>query len=220
MANNHPSYSPRRANVRVNNLAFSSEVNANGECRMELGIPVAAAAAGIMNAVSIANQITKGGAVVSTWKPSMMGAYGRNVTIVLSGAGTPTVTVRGRDYLGQPVSENFVAAGATPVVGKKAFKYVDSISTSAGVAATTINVGYGNVLGLPYALAKLTDEFMDDAAPTAGTIVLASTAAQTITSADPRGSYLPNTVPDGVHKYDLIGFCLQNQLHGVAHFAN
>jgi hypothetical protein len=218
MANNHPSYSPRRANVRVPNLSFASEVNINGECRIELGTPVAAAAAGIMSAVSIATAITKGGTIVTTWKASLMGPYGRNVTAVLSGAGTPTLTVRGRDYLGQPVSENLVMAGATPVVGKKAFKYIDNISVGA-VAATTLNVGYGNVLGVPYALSKVTDEFIDDTVAAAGTITLA-TPTQTATSADPRGSYIPATVPDGVHKYDLIGFAVQNNLHGVAHFYN
>src|SRR5215471_20195454 len=120
MANNIASYNPRRANVRVNNLAYASGVNINGECRVELGAPVAAATSGIMSAVSINAAVTKGGTVVSTWRPSMMGPYGRNVTVALSGAGTPTVTVRGRDYLGQPTSENIVAAGATGVAGKKA----------------------------------------------------------------------------------------------------
>src|SRR5262245_46313946 len=216
MANNHPSYNPRRANTRVNNLAYSSEVNMNGECRVDLGAPVAANTAGIMSAVSINAAVTKGGTVVSGWRPSQMGPYGRNVTVALSGAGTPAVTVRGRDYLGQPVSEQITAAGATGVAGKKAFKYVDSIS-SAAVASTTLNLGFGNLFGVPYALAKVTDEFMDDIAPTAGTFTL-NTATQTATSADPRGSYVPNTVPDGVHTYSFRALCLQNQLHGVPHF--
>jgi len=218
MPNNHPSYNPRRANTRVNNLAYSSEVNLNGQTRVDLGAPVAAAAAGIMSAVSINTAVTKGGTVVSTWRPSMMGPYGRNLTVTLSGAGTPTVTIRGRDYLGQPVSENIVATGAAAAVGKKAFKYVDNIS-SALVASTTLNLGYGNLFGVPYAITKVTDEFMDDAAPTAGTFTLA-TATQTATSADPRGSYVPNTVPDGVHTYSFMAYCQTNQLHGVAHFYN
>jgi hypothetical protein len=75
------------------------------------------------------------------------------------------------------------------------------------------------VLGVPYALTKVTDEFMDDVVATAGTTTLA-TPTQTVTSADPRGSYLPNTVPDGVHKYDLIGFAVPNNYHGVPHFYN
>src|SRR5262245_52410479 len=144
MANSHASYNPRRSNVRVDKLAFHSEVDATGECRIELGIPVAAAAAGVMSAVSIATAVTKGVAIVSTWKPSLMGPYGRNLTVVLSGAGTPTITIRGRDYLGQPMSEQFTGNGTTPVVGKKAFKWVDSLSSGA-VGGTTVNVGYGSV---------------------------------------------------------------------------
>jgi hypothetical protein len=218
MANSHPSYNPRRANVRVNNLNFASEVNPNGQARIELGIPVAAAAAGVMSAVSIATAVVKGGTIVSTWKPSLMGPYGRNLTVVLSGAGTPTITMRGRDYLGQPMSEQFTGNGTTPVVGKKAFKWVDSLSSGL-VAGPTVNVGYGNVLGLPYAITKVTDEFQDDAVATAGTVAVA-VATQTATSGDPRGTYLPNTVPDGAKKYDLIALTVQNQLHGTAHFYN
>src|SRR5882672_5525959 len=111
--NSHASYFPRRANCRVNNLAFASEVDISGLCRAEIGVLSAAAANNIMNAVALDAIITRGGAIAATFNPdTMMGLYGRNLTLILSGAGTPTVTVRGRDYLGQPVSENLVGTGA------------------------------------------------------------------------------------------------------------
>ena len=216
--NMHATYYPRRANLRVNNLGFHSEVNINGQTRIDLGAPPAASANGIMNAVDIANVITKGGALVSTFDPDVsMGAYGRNVTVTLSGAGTPTVTVRGRDYLGQPMTENIVATGAAAAVGKKAFKSIDSITTSAGVAATTLNLGWGNVLGVPFALLKVSEEYVNDAVAGAGTITLA-TPAQTISSVDPRGTYVPALAPDGVRNWYLIATAQQSQLHGVPHF--
>jgi hypothetical protein len=219
--NNHPTYFPRRANSRVNNLAFASEVDITGLCRIELGAPAAAVAAGIMSAVDVAAIITKGGTIVPTFNAdAVMGPYGRNLTLVLSGAGTPTVTVRGRDYLGQPISENFVATGATPVVGKKAFKSVDNITTSVGVAATTLNLGYGTTLGLPYAMVKIDTELLNNVIATAGTFAPAVLTAQTISSGDPRGTYIPNSAPDGARDFVLGGYALNGQLHGLAHFTS
>lgn len=218
---NHASYFPRRSNSRVDRLAFASEVDISGLCRAEVGVLPASSANAIMNLVDIAAIITKGGTVLATFNPdTMMGLYGRNVTVALSGAGTPTVTVRGRDYLGQPLSENIVAAGAASVVGKKAFKSIDNISTSAGVAATTLNLGTGNVLGLPYAFIGIHVEIIDDAVVGAGTFVAATTAAQTITSVDPRGSWTPSALPNGARNATILGWCLPGQLHGVAHFTS
>lgn len=218
---NHPTYFPRRVNSRVDKLAFASEVDISGLARCELGVLPAAAANNIMNAVDIAAIITRGGVVLSTFNPdTMMGAYGRNVAVILSGAGTPTVTVRGRDYLGQPMSENIVAAGAVSVAGKKAFKTIDSITTSAAVAATTLNLGTGNVLGLPYAMLGVDAEIIDDAIAAAGTFVPATLTAQTITSTDPRGSWTPVSVPNGVRNVTLLGWVIPGQLHGVPHFTS
>lgn len=219
--NNKASYFPRRANLRVNNAAFASDVDITGATRVEIGVLPAATDNNIMNGVDIAAIVTKGGTVLSTFDPdAQMGKYGRNVTVKLSGAGTPTVTVRGRDYLGQPMAENIVATGATAAAGKKAFKSVDNITTSAAVAATTLGLGTGNVLGLPYAMVKISDEFVDNAVPAAGTIVLASTAAQTATSADPRGSYTPAgaVVPNGARDIVLNGYVLNGNLYGVPHY--
>jgi len=221
--NNHPTYFTRRANNRVNNMAYSSEVDITGAVRAELGILPAASANAIMNAVDIAAIVTKGGTLVSAYNSnpqSVMGLYGRNVTVTLSGAGTPTVTVRGRDYLGQPVAENIVATGAVAAVGKKAFVFIDNITTSAGVAATTLSLGTGNVLGLPYALMKVDAEIVDNAVAAAGTIVLATVTAQTATTNDPRGSYTPaaGAVPNGARDIVLLGQVLNGQLHGVPHY--
>lgn len=218
--NSHASYFPRRANSRVNNMAFASEVDISGLCRAEIGVLPAASGNAIMNAVDISAAIVKGGAIVSTFNPdTMMGLYGRNVTVTLSGAGTPTVTVRGRDYLGQPVAENIVATGAVAAVGKKAFKSVDNISTAL-VAATTLNLGFGNVLGLPYAFVKVDTELVDGQIAAAGTFVSATTAAQTLTSVDPRGSYTPaaGAIPNGAREIIVGGYVLNGQLHGVPHF--
>lgn len=219
MANMHASYYPRRANLRVPNLAFHSEVNMNGQCRIDLGAPVAASTNGIMNAVPSTAIITKGGTLVSTFDPDKhMGAYGRNIVITLGASGTVNTIVRGRDYLGQPISEQINIAAGTTAAGKKAFKSVDNITTSAA-SGTTISLGWGDVLGLPFSMLKLSEEYLNDAPATAGTFV-AGVATQTITSGDPRGTYAPNSATDGARNWYLIGTALQSNLHGVAHYTN
>lgn len=212
---------PRRSNAYVANLVYDAYVTKDGIARMELGQPIAASTNNIMAAQDLATQLTKGGTVLTTFNSDrMMGRYGRNVVVQLSGAGTPTVTIYGRDYLGQPMSEQIVGTGATPAVGKKAFWSVDNISTSAAVAATTLLLGGGNVLGLPYATLKLNEEWVDDVAPAAGTFVPAL-AAQTATSTDPRGTYTPAgaVVPNGVRNIVVIGRVLQGNLHGARHYS-
>jgi len=211
-------YFPRRANMRVPNMKFHSEVDTNGTFRAELGAPVAAAAAGIWSALSINTALTKSSASLIANRDNM-GRYGRNVTIVLSGAGTPTVTIFGLDYLGQPMSEQFTGNGTTPVVGLKAFKEVTAISSTL-VAATTINVGYGDKLGLPFATITLVKEIMDQVVASAGTFVAAVLTAQTATSGDPRGTYVPASVANGSRDYILQGVAVEGDFHGLPHFTS
>ena len=214
------SFFPRRANLRVPNMSYSAEVDTNGKFRAELGVPVAAAAAGIFSAASINTTLVKSSSGLIAHRDNM-GRYGRNVTIVLSGAGTPTVTVFGYDYLGQPMAEQFTGNGTTPVVGKKAFKEVTAISSTL-VAATTINVGYGDVLGLPYAAAAINEEYVDQAVPTAGTKTPAVLTAQTATSGDPRGTYTPHAsaVANGARDFVLICLAIEGDYHGLPHFTS
>ena len=212
---------PRRANLRVDGMSLHSDVDVTGLCRMELGAPPALAAAGIVSAQSIAVALVKSTSGLVANHRNNMGRYGRNVTIVLSGAGTPAVIVYGLDYLGQPMSETFAGNGTTPVVGLKCFKEVTSISSDA-VGGTTINVGYGDKLGLPFAVGAITDEYVDGVIPTAGTKTVAVLTAQTATSGDPRGGYTPHAsaVANGSRDFVLIGKVIEGDLHGLAHFTS
>lgn len=215
----YPDHFPRRANMHVKDMQYSADVDTNGFVRMELGQPVAASTTGIMDAVSIASALVRSSAGLEDHE-GKMGRYGRNVTIALSGAGTPTITVYGIDYLGQPMAETFTAAGASAVAGKKAFKEVQGV-TSGAVAATTLNIGFGNVLGLPYAIGQITDAYVDNVAPSAGTAVVAIQIAQTATTGDPRGTYTPasGVLPDGSRDIVLVGFAIEGDYHGLPHFA-
>lgn len=212
---------PRRTKQYVPNCQYAADVRKGGSGKIRIPALVAASAAGILSALSIA---TAGSTTsfATTLTDAAMGKFGRNVTVVASGAATSTVTVHGYDYLGQPMSEQLTLNGTTPVLGKKAFKWIEKVAYGA-TAATTINLGWGNVIGLPYKLLKEQIELVDNAVPaSAGAYVAGTNAAGTLTSADTRGTYAPHSsnVPDGVKVYDLQALFDENNLHGSAQFTS
>jgi hypothetical protein len=152
-----------------------------------------------------------------------MGEYGRNLTAVASGASTAVITVRGRDYLGQGMTEAITLNGTTPVLGKKMFKYIDNVSWTAGGASVTLNLGWGTTLGLPFCADAMLQENVNDAVPAdAGTFVAAvKTDPGTATTGATRGTYTPhaNNVPNGSRTYRLVLQCDKEKLHGVAQYA-
>ncbi len=218
----------RGPNYYVPELAYAVDVGLDGICRADLGAPVALNATGILNAQSIATagntQTFAAAYYTALGNPAVgLARYGRNLTYVASGAATSTVTVDGQDYLGQPMRETITLNGNTPVAGTKMFWSVSNISWT-NTSATTINVGWGDVLGLPYRAcsADLLFELTAGAKPTAGTLVAGvTTNAQTATTADPRGRYTPNQATDGVKTY-VFDFRADVEspvgLHGVRHF--
>ena len=192
--------------------------------RVMLGPVVVAAAAGILSAQSIAVAGTTTTFALSSAQTEM-GPFGRNVTVVASGASTATVTVKGRDYLNQKVAEQFTVNGATPVVGKKAFKVIESI-TNTVTAGTTINVGYGSTFGLPYKTVSVAREYADNVVASAGTLVAPDfTDPATLTTGDPRGTYTPTTTPNGTKVIEVqcelsnfVNAANNGGLHGIKHF--
>ena len=94
------------------------------------------------------------------------------------------VTVKGEDYLGNPMVEKITLSKNTPVAGKKAFKKVLKVEVASGDAvamSTTAKVG------LPFQTAALvkviTNGVVDNTAA-----LTAFTHEQTATSNDPRGT--------------------------------
>lgn len=214
------SFQPQRANNYVPNMVYHSDVEFDGLGIMELTKPLAANNTSIVNAFDI----TAAGAlapIVSTYLDMVKGTYGRNVRLVLSGAGTPTITVRGKDYLGQPMSEVLTGNGTTPVLGLKAFYFIDSITNTA-VAATTMNLGFDLKFGLPFRAIKLLSEAQDGDPVAAGTFVaaLATATAPTGTNADTRGTYAMHAshLADGVRSYEFQMIFDLGQLHGARQF--
>lgn len=150
------------------------------------------------------------------------GGWGRALTMVASTANARTVNVVGTDYLGQKMLETFTLNGTAAVAGKKAFAYVDSIIFTSGADTSTVNVGYGNVFGIPFAGEAMISEIKNGAlAVSAGTFVAAplNATVQTATTVDARGSYLPlTTIPDGTNTFKIMYVKRGGNLHGNAQF--
>lgn len=222
MAIRYPTNFPQRINQRVPAMAYDANIQQGGHVYVEFGAPAAAAT----NNILAAQDMTAAGTVttfVAAYTPNvegMMGRYGRALQVAASGASTGTVTIKGRDYLGQSMVEQFTLNGTTPVLGQKAFRYVDSVTFTA-TAGINLLVGTQNRLGLPYRaqVTAITNEMMNGATVSAGAIVVGSTAVQTATTADPRGYYTPATAPNGSNTYTLYYFADQTNLHGNQHFS-
>lgn len=184
---------PRRVSEYVPAMSYSSDVQFSGGTRVDFGTPATASATAILSAQSI----NSAGTVDLSAVTAFDAPYGRTVAVVASGAATSLVTLTGRDYLGQIVVEQFTLNGTTAVQGVKAFK--DFIQEVHGAtSSTTINMGHGNKLGLPYKAIKVNWETTNQTLAAAGTLTAPSlTDPQTATTSDPRGLYTPTTSPDG-----------------------
>jgi hypothetical protein len=76
--------------------------------------------------------------------------YPRNITAVCSNTQTGNMVVTGTNIKDEVITETITLTSDTPAVGAKAFKTVTNINLPAKVGSETINVGWGDILGLPY----------------------------------------------------------------------
>lgn len=221
MAQRFASFFPQRINMHFANAAIGSYGAGQSPhiATFNLGTPYALDADALLAAESIASSgttTTFAAAYVAT--EAQMGRWGRNITVVASGTASSVVRVVGRNYLGQLMRENFTLNNASIVQGVKAFRYVDKIGWDA-TSGTTINVGLGNYLGIPYRSIAMVHEIKNNAvAANAGTFVagLATTSNSTYISTDPRGLYLPVTViPNASVSFVIRCVVDPTQLYGV-----
>ena len=156
----------------------------------------------------------------------------RNITLAATHATSLVamdVKIIGFDQWGAMVSEtlSITATGTSKTAaGKKAFKWIYSIAvTSAGNATTnTLSVGFGDVLGLPFALPSVADHlrvFFNDAVDASATVVKADATTATATTGDVRGTVDPGSACDGsevVIWYHIDGSS-RTGLAGVSQYA-
>jgi hypothetical protein len=223
-----PSENPRKAqyfpdgiSMFVPNLMYHSDVGTDGLTRAQISAPPAVSATGILSAQDVAASGTTS-TFAGTYSKDAMGEYGRAVSVVASGASTAVISVRGRDYLGQAMREDLTLNGTTPVLGKKTFKYIDSVSWTAGGGGVTMNMGWLDVFGLPFCADTMIQENVNDAVPaSAGTFTPAvKTDPATATTGATRGSYAPHTsnASNGSRTYRLYLQVDKDKLHGVAQY--
>jgi len=206
MANmvNAGTFHPRRVNQYVKCMQYAMDVNSQGSTRTDFGTPAASSANNVVNAQSIAAAVT----LDLTTLAQIDAPFGRSLQLtgsatVLAGS---AITIRGYDYLNQPMSEVLTSvAGATLIQGIRAFKYLTSVTfaANAGTAPVTMSIGYGGKLGLPYrAIAQRLEVANGVPAGSQGTFV-AGPFAQTTNAAgqaDPRGTYIPSTTLNGANR--------------------
>lgn len=212
---------PRRINSHVPLMQYAADVRFGGIGEIVIPAPATADADAIYDALA-------GSAAVTAVNYEMDAKFGRNVGVTASAAtgANSTMIVRGKDYLGQPMMETITvtnANGTTQQVGKKAFKWIDSLEVGVATTGATFDVGTGVVLGLPYKSQKLLSELVDKEVPgNAGAIVDGAATGHTssATSDDPRGTYAPHSsqVPNGSKEYTLTIVHDRANLHGDAHY--
>jgi len=106
------------------------------------------------------------------------------------------------------------------MAGKKAFRTFTGVAGGADV--TGLAVGNSKVLGLPVFLTEIGDvlaELEDGAAATAGTVLPGVADAATATTGDIRGTYAPNSNPDGNTVFELTVALRDPSYKGGAQYA-
>lgn len=150
-------------------------------------------------------QLSSGNSVVSLYDPTK--ALARNIRITSGGNDSGiTFTVKGYDVYGFPMTETITGANAGVASGKKAFKFVVSITQSASVAST-MSVGTGDVYGFPIRVDTIGYVGMvwNGSLVTANTGWLTSdtTTPATATTGDVRGTYGVQSASDGTKRLQV-----------------
>lgn len=184
--------------------------------RINLGAPDAADANGAVasQACTAASGLATG--INGALATSGVATFDQPRNVVAAWTGTAVLTVTGTDEYGTTIVES--SASGTSLAGKKAFKTVTGVSTSADI--TGLTVGTGDVLGLPIFLEApvAVAEIEDGAAATAGTLVAGVTATATATTGDVRGTYDPNSACDGSKEFELDILVRAKSFVGVSQY--
>lgn len=209
----------QQVNMYVPDAQFSADIDyVTGEYRADFGAVAAAAAAGILSAQSMA--VAGSTNVFVAGYLAKLAPFGRQLSFVGPASTTNVVTVRGRDYMGQPISENVTLTSATPVNSLKIYRSLDSLTWTTDAEGISVNVGFTDVLGLPYRTVAVQNWLEDGVSATAGTFVAgaSNSVAQTAGSSDPRGSVDFSSASNGVKTFSIIGLADLTELYGIAHF--
>lgn len=169
------------------------------------------------------------GGSVYIWDPTTLLA--RAVRVVSVGNdSTATFVVRGFDIYWFPMVETITGANAGTATGKKAFKYIQSITPAGTLSGSAVTVGTTDIIGLPIR-SDFFGEFeanVNSAWITANTGYVApdATSPATATTGDVRGTYALQTASNGTVRVMLFSSPSVNNvssaagLFGVPQFTN
>ena len=133
-------------------------------------------------------------------------ALSRNVQIASVGNDTgATFTVAGYDIYGYPMHETITGVSASTAKGKKAFKYVTSITPAGTLSGSNVSAGQGDTYGLPLAAGNVgyTTIFWNSTPVSglSGTFTPADTTnPATYTTGDVRGTFLVPSASNGTSR--------------------
>lgn len=138
-------------------------------------------------------------ATPSLWNPQALLARAVSITAAASASGTVVFTVRGYDIYGYPMIESITAATNTTTNGKKAFKYIKSV-TPDSTDAINYSVDTTDIIGFPIRSDFFGDVLINYSASLSPAVITANTgyvaSVQTTPSAttgDVRGTYALQT---------------------------
>jgi len=220
-------YRPSGVNLHVPSMSMDAGA-VDGVQYVDLGAPPTVDLDGILDGVTVGTSVTtsnstdyKATYTVALQANGMGTNYGRAITVTGASSGDQVVTVTGRDYLGQVMIENFTISGTTPIVGKKAFYSFTGFSATAGTGGVTMDIGWNDILGLPYKGLNLDQEYIDDVVTSSGTFVAGAptSTTQTATTADPRGTFDSNTASNGTVNFELRYMVDNGNLHGTVQYS-
>lgn len=145
----------------------------------------------------------------------------RAIQITSAGNDSATIfTVVGTDEYGATLTENVTGPNATSVTGLKAFKTITSVTTP-GATVGAVSLGTGTKLGLPVFVpgaGNILREILDSAVATAGTLVAGVVTTPSAVTGDVRGTYIPNSLPDGLRTYQLVAYLEEPTYLGAPQF--
>ncbi|WP_421907273.1 hypothetical protein [Mameliella sp.] len=189
-------------------LASATKMNAMEVVEIDLGAPDTIDVDGIFESYTGSTPALDG-ALVSDGVATL--DVPRNIVVDSGGADTAVLTFTGTDEYGNTVVESITLNGSTAVAGKKAFKTITGVTSSAAIANGAF-AGPGDVLGLPVFMAEAGDvvyEKEDGATATAGTFVAGVQTTPSATTGDVRGTYDPNSACDGSTVFK-VGIAVRN----------
>lgn len=136
---------------------------------------------------------------VSTFYAASAGvARAVSVTAVASATGG-VFAVRGADFYGFPMEEDITAVANSTVLGKKAFKWIFSVTPAVTDGGHTYSVGTTDIYGLNVRADKFADTtlFFDDVLLVKANFTAAVSTTATATSGDVRGTITSGVTADG-----------------------